>query len=86
MTSAMLRLASTPDPVSVEPLWTPEDLRRYLQCKSKRSFARVKKAFPLVQSVLPMQRYNPCVVRAIVAGDTPAKQHRVVRAAARRLG
>lgn len=88
MTSGALRLAATESPaprLDLERLWTPQDLSAFLQCKSERTFRRVKKSFPRVPGIC-IERYDPRVVRAVIAGDTPAKRHRVVRATARRLG
>lgn len=89
MTSGALRLAATsdaPDRLSIERLWTPQDLCAYLQCKSERTFRRVKKAFPRVPGV-SLERYDPATVKAIVFGEsTPAQRHRVVRQVRRARG
>lgn len=89
MTSSALRLSATsdaPDRLSTERLWTPQDLCAYLQCKSQRTFRRVKKAFPRVPGV-SIERYDPATVKAIVFGAaTPAQRHRVVRQARRAQG
>lgn len=82
MTTSALRVATAgeaPDRLSTERLWTPQDLSAYLQCKSSRTFRRVKKAFPRVPGV-SIERYDPATVKAIVFGEaTPAQRHRTVR-------
>ncbi len=66
-----------------EILWTASDMRSYLRV-SVRTWYRIKRLFPRVPG-LPLTRYDPQVVKAIVAGkQAPAHQHRDVRAAAKR--
>lgn len=62
-----------------EPLMTPDDLRSFLQVKSERTFSRAKKSFPRVPNI-PMERYDPKVVRQVVQGDGPASRTKAVRA------
>lgn len=61
-------------------LWTAQDLRAFLRVNSTRTFSRVKRLFPRVPG-LPLERYDPAVVRAVVNGETPAQKHRAVRMA-----
>ena len=72
------------DARAVDHLWTPKDLKAYLNIGADRTFSRVKKCFPRVQGI-PIERYDPQVVKAIIAGkQAPAHQHRAVKAAAKR--
>ena len=65
--------------------WTPAELRAFLGITSLSTWYRVKKSFPRLP--LPhLERYDPSVVREIVRNrETPAQQHRVVKAVRRRL-
>lgn len=82
MKSAALQLATSapaPERLSLETLWTPQQLFTYLQCGSSRTFRRVKKTIPRVPG-LSIERYDPATVKAVVLGeDTPAQRHRAVR-------
>ena len=67
---------ATNEPHAVEHLWTPQDLRAYLRIEADSTWYRVKKSFPRLP-VPHLERYDPRVIKAIVAGEmAPARRVR----------